>query len=706
MRRVATECSPSSLAVPLERLKGVGEKRAKALAGAGLHTVFDLLFRFPLRYEDRARFTPIAELAPGAAATVVGEVRSCRMKPTRRPGFSLFEASIHDGSSPATALWFNQPFLAQVIRQGQRVVLYGHVDAAPGAMRQLTNPEFEIVDDGHEAQSSLHMGRIVPVYERIGSMTVKLQRALVAQALETLPSEVDDPVPADVLQRHGLPGRRRALADVHFPEAGTSLDLLAARATPAHHRLVFEEFYLFQLSVAFRRSRRIAERKAWRVSVDDRIRDRARAVLPFALTGDQKQALKEVVEDLQKPTPMNRLLQGEVGSGKTIVAVLAALVALDNGLQVALMAPTELLAQQHATRIEALLAPTGHRVVSLTGELRPSERKAVLRSLHAAGPVLVIGTHALVQHAVHFERMGLVIIDEQHRFGVVQRADLRSKGLTPDVLVMTATPIPRTLALTVYGDLDLSVLRHVPPGRQPVATTVRPDGRRDEAYEFVARQVALGRQAYLVYPLIDESEKIELRAVTQMVDHLATDVFPSLRVSMLHGRLDRDTRQRVMEQFARGEIDVLVSTTVVEVGIDVPNATVMVVEHAERFGLAQLHQLRGRVGRGHHASYCLFLYQPPLGDVARARLRAIAETSDGFALAERDLEIRGPGDFWGTRQSGLPSLRVGDWLRDRVWLELAGAEAAGVVESRMSDAAWVSATERAWDQRFARIEVS
>lgn len=697
---------PTALDLPLDRLKGVGAKRASALASNGLHTIFDLLFRFPLRYEDRARLTRIDELAPGVTTTVAGEVRQCRTKPTRRPGFSLFEASVGDGHGAVTALWFNQPFLAQVIRPGLRVVLYGHVDAAPGSVLQLTNPEFEIIDEGLDEPQSLHVGRIVPVYERVGSLTSKLQRGLVFQALEALPPELDDPVPAEVLARHGFPGRRRALEDVHFPPPETSLELLAARASSAHHRLVFEEFFLFQLSVALRRRRRLHEHKAWRVSVDDRLRDRARAVLPFALTGDQRRALKEIVEDLQKPTPMNRLLQGEVGSGKTIVAVLAALVALDNGLQVALMAPTELLAQQHATRVGELLASTGHRVVSLTGELKPSERKAIMESLQEAGPVLVIGTHALVQHAVHFRRMGLVIIDEQHRFGVLQRADLRSKGMAPDVLVMTATPIPRTLALTVYGDLDLSVLRHVPPGRQPVATTVRPDSRRDEAHAFVTRQLEEGRQAYIVYPLIDESDKVDLRAVTQMADHLAAEVFPRFRVGMLHGRLDRSVRQRVMEEFGRGELDVLVSTTVVEVGIDVPNATVMLVEHAERFGLAQLHQLRGRVGRGGHASYCLFLYQPPLTDVARARLKAIAETTDGFDLAERDLEIRGPGDFWGTRQSGLPSLRVGDWLRDRAWLELAGTEAASVVDAHGGDPAWEAAVEGLWDARFARIEVS
>lgn len=702
---MAERPQPLRLDQPLDQLKGVGDKRAAALAKAGLRTVFDLLFRFPLRYEDRAHLTPLAALIPGSTATVVGEVRSARMKPTRRPGFSLFEASVSDGEGVVTALWFNQPFLAQVIRPHARVVLHGHVDAAPGTSRQLTNPEFEVVDDESEVDN-VHVGRIVPIYERIGSVTAKLQRTLVAHALALLPAELVDPVPADVLARHGLPSRRRALEEVHFPPPETALDMLAARATSAHRRLVFEEFFLFQLTVALRRSRRQGEQKAWHVAIDDRLRDRARAVLPFSLTADQRTALKEIVEDLQRPVPMNRLLQGEVGSGKTIVAVLAALVALDNGLQVALMAPTELLAQQHVTRISALLASTGHRVLALTGEVKPAERKVVIEALESGEPVLVIGTHALVQHAVSFKRIGLVIIDEQHRFGVLQRADLRSKGVSADVLVMTATPIPRTLSLTVYGDLDVSVLRHVPPGRQTVMTTVRPDSRRDDAYAFVTREVEAGRQAYLVFPLIDESEKIDVRAVNQMADHLQQEVFPRFRVGVLHGRLDRAERQRVMHEFAAGRIDILVSTTVVEVGIDVPNASVMVVDHAERFGLAQLHQLRGRVGRGAHASYCLLLYQPPLGDVARARLKAIAETTDGFALAERDLEIRGPGDFWGTRQSGLPSLRVGDWLKDRVWLELAGTEARQALAAHEGDPRFSAMVERLWDARFARIEVS
>jgi len=428
-------------------------------------------------------------------------------------------------------------------------------------------------------------------------------------------------------------------------------------------------------------------------------------VLPFRLTGDQKTVIREIVADMQRPQPMNRLLQGDVGSGKTIVALMAALVAMENGLQVAFMAPTEILAEQHFFNIRRLLESSRFRLTLLTGGTPARRRREILAELAGGSLHLVIGTHALVQEDVAFRELGLAVIDEQHRFGVLQRATLRAKGLHPDVLVMTATPIPRTLALTTYGDLDVSVMREMPPGRQPIATTARPDSRRDDVYGFVREQVEAGRQAYIIYPLVEESAKVDLKAATEMADHLAQDVFPQFRVALLHGRLKPDAKDRVMGAFVRGEFVILVSTTVVEVGVDVPNATVMVIEHAERFGLSQLHQLRGRVGRGAHRSYCVLLYQYPITEQGRERLKALTDTTDGFEIAERDLQLRGPGDFFGTRQSGMPTLRVGDLLRDHALMEEARREAVAALDDPHQAAALTALVNTSWEQRFGLVGI-
>jgi ATP-dependent DNA helicase RecG len=447
------------------------------------------------------------------------------------------------------------------------------------------------------------------------------------------------------------------------------------------------------------------ERKPSAVRVDDRIRESARRVLPFRLTAGQREALKEIVADLQQPHPTNRLLQGDVGSGKTIVALLAALVVMENGLQVAFMAPTEILAEQHFLNISRLLQPSRFRVALVTGSTAAAARREIAGEVEAGTVHLIVGTHALVQGDIQFGRLGLVIIDEQHRFGVVQRSLLREKGLHPDVLVMTATPIPRTLALTVYGDLDVSVIRDLPPGRTPVRTLVKPESRRDEVYEFLREQLEAGRQAYVVYPLVEESSKVDLKAATEMADHLAHDVLPQFRVGLLHGRLKPAAKDRVMKAFTAHELDVLVSTTVIEVGVDVPNASTMIVEHAERFGLSQLHQLRGRVGRDRHQSHCFLLYQSPLSDDARGRLKAMAETTNGFDLAERDLELRGPGDFFGTRQAGLPTFRAIDLIRDRDLLDLARREAEAWFDAARPGGDAIARVLDAWEARFRLIEV-
>jgi ATP-dependent DNA helicase RecG len=588
-------------------------------------------------------------------------------------------------------------------------VLFGLVEMRTGL--QLTNPDYEVIDTDDEGDAAtdeagtIHTGRIVPVYEKAGAMTPKMQRRLVHEVLSRLPADLGDPFPADVRERMNLPARRIALVEAHFPPQGTPAEQLNQFRTTAQMRLIFEEFFLFQLGVLMRRRSASRESKPAVVKVDDRIRESARKILPFRLTEGQRTALKEIVDDMQRPQPMNRLLQGDVGAGKTIVALLAALVAMENGLQVAFMAPTEILAEQHFLSLRRLLEKSRFHVELLTGTTAGLRRRDLLARLAAGDIHLVVGTHALVQGTVNFHSLGLAVIDEQHRFGVMQRATLRSKGLHPDVLVMTATPIPRTLALTVYGDLDVSVMRDMPPGRRGILTTVKPESRRPDIYEMVQEQLEAGRQAYVVYPLIEESEKVDLKAATEMADHLAQEVFPAYRVALLHGRMKQDAKDRVMRSFAAGETQVLVSTTVIEVGIDVPNATVMLIEHAERFGLSQLHQLRGRVGRGSHLSHCVLLYQYPISTLGKERLTALAETSDGFEIAERDLQIRGPGDFFGTRQSGLPTLRTGDLLRDHSLMEQARQEAVQYLDGGAMTPQLLESLRQTWPTRFGLMDI-
>ena len=557
---------------PLADLHGVGARRAADLAKAGLVTLEDLLLRFPIRYEDRSSPQPIAALKPGGNASVVGEVIGAELKRTRRPGFTVFELRVRDDSGTLTAVFFNQRFLRDVFHRHQQVALFGKVELT-GHGVQMQSPQYEILAERRgkrrggwkrmsptsPAAVTLHHGRIVPIYERVGSLTAKVQRTLVAQALERIGSDSDpsgdiDPIPADVRAKLRLPARVQAFRDAHFPDdETTSVKLLNEFRSPAQVRLIFEEFFLFQVGVALGRRALEAERKPFVPVVDDRIREAARAILPFGLTAGQKAASREIVRDMTRPQPMNRLLQGDVGVGKTIVALLAALVALENGLQVAFMAPTEILAEQHAMTIVRLFASTRFRVAALTGSTPAAERRHIVAGLARGDIHLVIGTHALLQEDVAFNKLGLVVIDEQHRFGVVQRSTLRQKG-NPDVLVMTATPIPRTLALTTYGDLDVSVIREGPAGRKPVKTTVRPESRRDEVWEFVRGELEAGRQAYVIYPLIEDSEKVDLRAATAMAEHLSLEVFPEFRVALLHGKMKAEEKERVMAAFVARQI--------------------------------------------------------------------------------------------------------------------------------------------------------
>jgi ATP-dependent DNA helicase RecG len=701
------------LASSLQYLKGVGPRRAADLQRVGLQTIEDLLYRFPIRYEDRGHFQTIASLRPGVAASIIGEVVSAGVRPTRRPRFRIFELLVRDATGSIRAIWFNQPFLADIFHPRQRVILFGKLELTSHGL-QLQNPQYEVLRGEGAADpasresvedDTLHTGRIVPVYEKTGNLTTKMQRVLVHEALTQLPETLPDPIPSAVLERQELLDRRAALEYVHYPREGADVDELNRFRSRAHRRLIFEEFFLFQLGLILRKRKAEAEQKPRAVRITDDIREAVRRVLPFRLTGDQKKAIAEIVADLQRMSPMNRLLQGDVGSGKTIVALMAAIVAMENGFQVAFMAPTEILAEQHYITIRKLLESSRFRMALLTGSTPARQRREAQAELSSGSLHLVVGTHALVQDPIAFRELGLVIIDEQHRFGVMQRALLRSKGLHPDVLVMTATPIPRTLALTTYGDLDVSVMREMPPGRHPIKTIAKPESRRDEIYDFVRQQIDAGRQIYVIYPLVEESEKVDLKAATEMADHLAQDVFQAYRVALLHGRMKSDEKERVMAAFARGDVNLLVSTTVVEVGVDVPNASVMLVEHAERFGLSQLHQLRGRVGRGPHSSYCILLYQSPLTDQGRDRLKALTETTDGFVIAERDLEQRGPGDFFGTRQSGMPTLRVGDLLRDHQLMEEARREAIAALDDVKESETLTALVRSSWEQRFGLVGV-
>jgi len=664
-------------------------------------TVEDLLYRLPFRYEDRSRMQPISSLRPGTKAAVLGEIKTANLAITRRRGFRIFHAVIADASGSIRCTWMNQAFLTDILKPHLQVVVFGDVKLDSTGLHFM-NPEYELVS---EDLSGIKTARIVPFYEKTGTVTPNMQRRIVRQALDQLPQEMFEPLPSGLRDRLGLVPRRVAVEQSHFPPNEASVDELNAFRTAPQQRLIFEEFFLFQLGHAWRRHETSVEPKPWIPTVDDRIRQSAASVLPFKLTPGQRQSVKEIVDDMRSPAPMHRLLQGDVGAGKTIVALLAAIVAMENGLQVAFMAPTEILANQHFSNIARLLASSRFRVDLLTGNTPGLQKHTVTSHIERGTTHLVVGTHALVQEAVTFHKLGLVIIDEQHRFGVAQRATLREKGLRPDVLLMTATPIPRTLALTDYSELEVSKITDLPPGRKPVRTVVKPESRRDEVYDLIRQELDQGRQAYIIYPLVEESEKVDLRSATEMADHLQAEVFPAYRVALLHGRMKQDVKDRVMQAFIAGHVQVLVSTTVVEVGVDVPNASVMVVEHAERFGLSQLHQLRGRVGRGSWDSYCVLLYQAQWSDDARERLKTMASTSDGFVIAERDLELRGPGDVFGTRQSGLPKLRTGDLVRDRDIMESAHHEARRLVEEGGLPDELKSFVQQRWQEQFGLIEV-
>jgi ATP-dependent DNA helicase RecG len=692
------------LQAPVQFVKGVGPQRAEALARLGVRTAEDLLLHLPLRYEDRSSFVRVADLRPGMRVSVAGEIAIAGLRRARR--MTIYEIRLEDGSGRLKALFFNQPFLKDVLARGRRVVLFGLVekDAFGSRLVVMRSPQYEIVEG--EPGAGVHTGRIVPVYEKLGPLTVKPLRRVLSQLAAQVPPDLEDPLGEALRDRLCVIGRAQALRRVHLPAEGDALPALNAFRSPAHVRLIFEELLLFQLGLALRRSGVRAERKRSAFEVTDAARDAVKRILPFPLTGAQRRVLREIAEDLRSPHPMNRLVQGDVGSGKTLVALLSMVVVLENGHQAAFMAPTEILAEQHFLTFKRLLQRCPYRVELLTSAVKGRDRREALERIASGEAQIVIGTHALIQEGVSFQRLGYAVVDEQHRFGVLQREDLRQKGYEADVLVMTATPIPRTLALTAYGDLDVSVVDEKPPGRTLVRTLLRPASQRREAVEVVRRAVAEGRQAYVVYPLVEESDKLEdVKAATGAAGEWAA-LLPDVRVGLLHGRLRSAEKEAAMAAFARGETQLLVATTVIEVGVDVPNATVMVIEHAERFGLAQLHQLRGRVGRGAASSTCVLLAHGRLSDVARARLAVMAETEDGFLIAEKDLEIRGPGDFFGTRQWGLPALRVADLVRDGELLERARDEAFRLVDAGPLPPELAGFLDRGgWERRFGLARV-
>jgi len=706
----------------VQYVKGIGPRLAEVLAGKGIQTVDDLLHYLPFRYEDRLNPRGITELRAGEMATVIAEVRNSGLFRTRR--MPIFQITASQGRARLKCLWFHGTYLKDRFKPGQMVALYGKVEAdhRTGEL-EIIQPQFEILGDASEEGASdsaeqklarsLEIGRIVPIYESLGQgrLTSRWFRRVIHSALENLAPALPDPIP-DVVRRHiGLVSPREALWRVHWPDPGESLQDLQTSRTPAHVRLIFEELFFLELGLELK-SRQQKAQTGIAFHLDDRVREAIKKILPFHPTAAQKRGLKEIASDMEKPFPMRRLLQGDVGSGKTIVAFEAAIIAIENGHQVALMAPTEILATQHYLSARRILENAGYRIVLLTGSLEEDRKREIRRHVAQGNAQLIIGTHALLEEKVEFEKLGLVIVDEQHRFGVLQRLKLMKKdraGLRdaqaerssaePDVLVMTATPIPRTLALTLYGDLDISVLDEMPPGRTPIVTRRVSDERSQEVWDFVRKQVAAGHQAYVVYPVIEENEETELKAAKKMYTELESRIFPDLKVALLHGRMETDLKDQVMRLFQKGEIEVLVSTTVIEVGVDVPNATVMVVEHAERFGLAQLHQLRGRIGRGTAKSCCILMTGGKITEEGDRRLDAMVRSNDGFQIAELDLELRGPGEFFGTRQAGMPSFQVANLIRDRQLLEAAKREASAILAGPNSEITQPEIERAIWHMR-------
>ena len=664
------------LTLQAQFVKGVGPKIGVLLARKGLKTVEDLLYFLPRKYEDRRFVKTITQAEVGKKETVIGDVVRAQIHPYNRR--KVFEVVLQDESGIIKAKWFKGSFtyLRNTFKPGIRVILTGDVRLYQFEL-EMIHPDFEILEEGED--SRLHFKRIVPIYSETEGLGQKPLRRILMHAVEDYARYVPGPIPRDICERQGLIDIIEAVRTVHFPGQEEQLHPLNDMRSTAHKRLIFDELFYFELAMALKHKGHILE-EGIAFQTRGELSGRFLSILPFALTGAQQRVVEEIRTDMARPSPMHRLLQGDVGSGKTVVSMAAMLTACENGYQAAIMAPTEILAEQHYRNIARWVESLGLRAALLLGSMRPAEKKEVVRQIENGEIQFVVGTHALIQEGVEFWKLGLVVVDEQHRFGVVQRAALRAKGANPDVLVMTATPIPRTLAMTVYGDLDISVLDEMPPGKKPVKTKVFFEKERPRVYEIVRKEIVKGNQVFIVYPLVTESEALDLKDATRMAEHLQKDVFPELRIGLVHGRMKGSEKDEIMKSFNDGRLDILVSTTVIEVGIDIPQASLMVIEHAERFGLAQLHQLRGRVGRSDIPSYCVLMTAHKGSENARKRLRIMEQTTDGFRIAEADLEIRGPGEFMGTRQSGFPDFRVADILRDGRLLNDARTEAFQLVE--------------------------
>ena len=678
---------------PIRFAKGVGPKRTALLQRFRIETVEDALWTLPRCYQDRSIMTPIAQLVPGTQASICGTVIKSQAKKARSRSLAILDIVVEDATGHLQVVFFNQPFLEQLFTVGTSVMLAGRVVAgAQGwVAMKMEVTQYEVL--GVETEAPLHVGGIVPVYRETKGWTSRQMRVLIRSLLDAHLAEAQELLPVSLRARYRLSPIHQAIQEVHFPQPGTDVGQLDRGVTSAHRRLAFEELFVLQLALASRQRVMKEEVKQVLFNPKTPLLGKLERALPFRLTTSQDRVNREILSDMTSRNPMNRLVQGDVGSGKTIVAVQAMVLACGSGYQAALMAPTEILAEQHYRTMKELLEPLGLSVVLVSGGGRVAARKAIRGAVGSGAAQVVIGTHAVIQQGVTFAKLGLVVVDEQHRFGVLQRKTLMEKGYKPDVLVLTATPIPRTLAMTVYGDLDVSVIDQMPPGRKPVRTFLLSDSQKGRAYQILRDELRSGRQAYVVYPLVEESEKADLQAAIQGAEELQANELAEFRVGLLHGRMKSDEKERVMASYKKGEIQVLVATTVVEVGVDVPNATVMMIEHAERFGLAQLHQLRGRVGRSAHQSYCLLiasggvLFGPKkpkeageAPSVARERLDVLVRSTDGFVIAEEDLRIRGPGEFLGFRQSGMPEFRVANLLRDTELLQQARQEAFALLK--------------------------
>jgi ATP-dependent DNA helicase RecG len=669
--------------MPVRMIKGVGPQRAELLAKRGLHTLEDLLAYLPFRYEDRIHFSNIKDIQPNGIYTIRVQVMSGQAVRTMGRGRdAIFHLLVRDSTGQLPCKFFHGGYLENRLKPGQLLILHGkaEIDKLRPARIEMVNPQMELIG---EQMDSTEVGRIVPIYEAIGTFGSRSIRRAIYSALELLDPNMPDLLPAALRAKLHFPSRREAIIYTHFPPQGENLDALNTFRSPAQQRLIFEEFFLYQLSLALDRKITRKENAIPFRLREDHIREALKRILPFKPTAAQKRVLGEIATDLEKPAPMHRLLQGDVGSGKTIVAMQAAVIAIENGLQAALMAPTEILAVQHYLAAKRILEPVGYRVELLVSGLKFRDKTAVLQRIASGEAQLTIGTHALIEDNVAFAKLGFVAVDEQHRFGVLQRKRLMDKALVhghaPHVLVLTATPIPRTLSLTLYGDLDVSIIDELPPGRTPILTRMTSEPHLPGIWDFLRREIAAGHQGYIVYPVIEES-KLELKAAMEEYARLSLEVFPQLKLGLLHGRLSSEEKESVMQQFRTNQVQILVATTVVEVGVDVPNATVMVIEHAERFGLSQLHQLRGRIGRGAAKSHCILVAPPYMKEESRARLDTMVRTSNGFEIAEADLLQRGPGEFFGTRQSGDVGFHIANPLRDRELLELARREAFALAD--------------------------